>query len=238
MNSLQVLREQVTLACRGVRAPIDALQTSTGIKDALTQYWIDDLLARHRSMKMEGLPLSEIQRKLEQWVAENGSNIHNEHLTTRGMVIHAELLRNFFHSPSPGFDPTQDSPIELLHTILLGVVKYAWHMSHSSWSSDQKLIFATQLRGTNAFCINTPSIRAGYIMQYANSLIGRQLKIIVQTVVLHSFDLLPPDTFALWKAIGELMALLWPPAIDENLVGLHSILSHSRGLNSYIFRTV
>jgi hypothetical protein len=47
-------------------------------------------------MKMEGLPLPEIQRKLEQWVAENGSNIHNGHLTTRGMMIHAELLRNFF----------------------------------------------------------------------------------------------------------------------------------------------
>ena len=166
-------------------------------------------------MKGKGLPLPEIQRILESWVKENESHIYNKHLMTRGMAIYACTRDTAFLSSFSGFDPTQDSPVELLHTILLGIVRYAWFMSYSSWSSEKKVIFAMRLQATNALGMNTPSIRAGYIMQYANSLIGRQLKIVVQTMVFHCYDLLSPEMFALWKAIGELTALLWLPTIDK-----------------------
>ena len=74
------------LACQGVRAPIEALQTSTGVKDTITQYWIEDLLARYRKLKEEGLPLPEIRTTLKTWVKENEPRIYNEHLTTRGTM--------------------------------------------------------------------------------------------------------------------------------------------------------
>jgi hypothetical protein len=107
-------------------------------------------------------------------------------------------------------------------------VKYVWHGSHTSWNTTQKKTYSDRLQASDVTSLSVPAIRSSYIMQYANSLIGRQLKTLVQVNTFHVYDLISKPQFELTKAIGELSALLWHVEIhnlEEYLVRLF-ILPH------------
>ncbi|KAJ7856512.1 hypothetical protein B0H14DRAFT_3642560, partial [Mycena olivaceomarginata] len=190
------LEKQIKLACSGVLKPVKNAQTRTGVKDMYTQHWINHLLSRFSEMKSVEPERSDadIRAELVQWTVDNHVNIYSAFLTTKG------------------FDPTKDTPVELLHTILLGVVKYVWHISHTPWSADKKTLYSHRLQATATDGLSIHAIRANYIMQYC-SLIGRQFKTIVQTNIFHVYGLVTEHQFMAWKATGELAALLWVPEI-------------------------
>ncbi|KAK6984545.1 hypothetical protein R3P38DRAFT_2575656 [Favolaschia claudopus] len=191
------LEKQVKSACAGVMSHVKTSQTETGVKDVYTQYWIDDLIKRFHELK-QGDPARsnvDIQKELVQWALDNRDKIYSSFLTMNG------------------FDPTKDTPVEILHTILLGIVKYIWHISHTPLDTEQKARYSARLQATETDGLSIHPIRANYIMQYAGSLIGRQLKTIAQTNVFHLYDIVSEDKFKAWKATGELAALLWFPEV-------------------------
>ncbi|KAJ7635602.1 hypothetical protein DFH06DRAFT_1336620 [Mycena polygramma] len=193
------LQKQVKLACSGVAKPIKDSQTQTGVKDMYTQHWIDHLLSRFKEMKADQPERSneDIETELIQWTVDNRDQIYSAFLTT------------------DGFDPTKDTPVEILHTILLGVVKYIWHISHTPWTPEKKKLYSLRLQSTATDGLSIHAIRANYIMQYAGSLIGRQFKTLAQTNIFHVRGLVTDHQFMAWKATGELSALLWVPEIRD-----------------------
>ncbi|KAJ6607440.1 hypothetical protein B0H10DRAFT_2166796 [Mycena sp. CBHHK59/15] len=194
---LDELEKQVKLACSGVPKHVKDLQTQTGIKDMYTQYWIDQLLLRFKEHKIMEPNRSDrdIQEELVQWTLDNRDKIYSAFLTMKG------------------FDPTKDTPVEILHTILLGIVKYIWHISHTAWTPEQKRTYYFRVQSTVTDGLSIHVIRANYIMQYAGSLIGCQFKTLAQTNVFHVYGLVTEHQFMAWKATGELAALLWFPEI-------------------------
>ncbi|KAI5888159.1 uncharacterized protein SCHCODRAFT_02691594 [Schizophyllum commune H4-8] len=203
-NIRQELQRQLDVAMLGVANNVKQMQTATGTKDKVTQFWIEKLLAKAQEEKKKNSSRSaqDIAAELRIWLDQQPGDKMNPLLDIAGL------------------DPSQDTPVEILHTVLLGVVKYAWYMMHTSWKEDERNLFVARLQSTDLGGLSIPSIRAGYMMQYRNNLIGKDFKTIMQTAPFHVHGISEAtskhaDRFPMLKAIGELGALLWAHTIDD-----------------------
>ncbi|KAF7317051.1 FAD-binding-3 domain-containing protein [Mycena chlorophos] len=194
------LQDQLALAARGDAKTIKERQTSTGTKDKLTQYWIDRVLAEFARLRdaNPGLDVDALAELTQTWLDNQPGDKINPLLDITGL------------------DPSQDTPVELLHTVLLGVVKYIWHfLNTKQWSDTDRALLAIRLQSTDVSGLTIPPIRAFYLVQYRNSLIGKHFKTLMQTLAFVVHDICTPEQFRLIKAAGDLGARLWIPEIDD-----------------------
>jgi hypothetical protein len=113
-------------------------------------------------------------------------------------------------------DVHQDTPIEILHTVLLGTDKYLWHTTNHLWNKHKDKIYAIRLQSSSTDGLSIPPIRAAYITQYKNSLVGKHFKILQQVGAFHLYDDLCSEiVFKLWLANSELGAMIWYHEIEN-----------------------
>ncbi|KAJ7866209.1 hypothetical protein B0H14DRAFT_2573484 [Mycena olivaceomarginata] len=194
------LGKQLQFAMLGDKKGVENLQRSTGTKDKITQYWIELLLKKASELRLEVPRRSKevIASELQTWLDQQQGDKFNPLLDITGL------------------DPSQDTPVELLHTVLLGVMKYIWHMLNTSqWSDTDRHLLAIRLQSTDISGLTIPPIRAGYMIQYRNNLIGKHFKTLMQILIFHVHRICSPAQFTLIKAAGELGARLWVPEIDN-----------------------
>ncbi|KAK7472847.1 hypothetical protein VKT23_000954 [Stygiomarasmius scandens] len=191
--------EQLRLASLGIEACVKEKQTESGTSDKLAQYWIDILLEKSKELKkrFSKRTREDISQELLKWLDTQTKQPYN-------LLLDAKYL-----------DPAKDTPIENLHTYLLGLEKYAWFELHSSWKEAAQALFTIHLQSTDTNGLAIPPIQAAYMMQYHNNLIGKHFKTLMQTTIFHVQDLTTPNQFTLVRTIGELGSVLWIAEIDD-----------------------
>ncbi|PBK87892.1 hypothetical protein ARMGADRAFT_1047540 [Armillaria gallica] len=188
--------EQILCSMYGINKDVASLQTKTGTKDKKVK------ALKHTDPNCS---LDSIVNELSTWLKDQlGDKIN--------------LLLDI-----PGLDPSQDTPVEILHTVLLGIIKYVWHMLNTPLTDAQCNLIAIHLQSTDIDGLTIPPLQAGYMMQYQNNLIGKHFKMLMQTLPFHLHGLVTLVQLALVKPVSALSPLLWVHEIPNMTEYLHDI---------------
>ncbi|KAG2143512.1 uncharacterized protein EDB93DRAFT_1241410 [Suillus bovinus] len=122
-----------------------------------------------------------------------------------------------------GLDMHMDTPTEILHTVLLGVVRYFWGQTVFLLDKAKLMdIFQTRLQSIDTDGLNAPCLNAGYICHYKGSLIGKHFKSLSQVMPFIIYDLVPSTVLNAWTIMGELVVLIWHTKILNTEAYLHT----------------
>ncbi|KAF8595169.1 hypothetical protein BDV93DRAFT_576227 [Ceratobasidium sp. AG-I] len=115
-----------------------------------------------------------------------------------------------------GVNIHQDTPTEILHTVLLGVVKYFWGQTTFVIEKNEQLDkLEARLKSLSTSGLAIPALPAHYICTWRGSLNGKHFKALVQTIVFACYDLVDPNLLEVWLLMGRLTVLLWQTHIPH-----------------------
>ncbi|KAF8181413.1 hypothetical protein K438DRAFT_2169421, partial [Mycena galopus ATCC 62051] len=183
----------------------DAVRLS-GVKDMLAQPIIDSLVKMGQDLRK----------------ANPDGSAHSpdevQAILTEELIKHQKTGEGITNPlfDMDGVDMHKDTPTEILHTILLGVVKYYW--GQTIWLLEKGKdfpLFQARLNSLAEDGLNIPKIQADYMCQYKGGLIGKHFKTLSQVMAFAVHGLVPQDVLEAWLILGRLTVLLWHTEIDD-----------------------
>ncbi|KAI9627287.1 hypothetical protein KEM48_009913 [Puccinia striiformis f. sp. tritici PST-130] len=125
-----------------------------------------------------------------------------------------------------GFDGVMDTPVEALHVILLGVVKYMARDFVSGLTDKQKKELVARLHSFNCNTLNIDSLKPEYLIKHILSIVGRDFKIILQAAPFVFFGMMSPEKKTIWAALCRLTPLIFQTHIACMSDYLHQLKLH------------
>ncbi|EIW60460.1 uncharacterized protein TRAVEDRAFT_120336, partial [Trametes versicolor FP-101664 SS1] len=199
-DTLRELQSQFSDATQiGGQANVKKARTRTGIRDTYQSFFTERLFslttARGKSRDERMGEVAEYLRTVP-WVEESARSpvwrIHD-------------------------FDPHTDTPVEILHVILLGFVKYLWRDTVSRLKDPAKQTLVARLSSFDVSGLGLAPLLGTTLVTYAKSLVGRDFRAVAQVApfVLHDLPGIPDELQRVWVALAQLVPLVWQPTIMD-----------------------
>ncbi|KAL1713292.1 hypothetical protein EV715DRAFT_267348 [Schizophyllum commune] len=223
-DTREILKRQLDCFLRGAPTSAGSIATATGVKD---QYF------DHFSTKL-GQACSEEKDKAHR-LRQAGDEEDADKVTANLAALMRELRDDMpadLFNPGlriPGLDPNADTPVEVLHTVLLGFVKYFWRDAISLLDDGKKKRLIARLDSLDVFELGLPPLRGQTLVQYAGSLTGHDFRVIAQVAPAVLFDLVDNNRYEAWLALCRLT----PLALRPELKSLEAYLLSYRWLQPY-----
>ncbi|KAF8146281.1 hypothetical protein K438DRAFT_1521144, partial [Mycena galopus ATCC 62051] len=126
-------------------------------------------------------------------------------------------------------DPHQETPVEILHVVLLGFVKYFCRDAVARVHRSDKEVLIARLSSFNVSGLGIPALAGHPLVNHSGSLMGRDFRAIVQAAPFVLHGLLPEKNIRVWTALSSVVTLVSQPHIkilDKYKHDLESSIDH------------
>ncbi|KAK0462782.1 hypothetical protein IW261DRAFT_1613923 [Armillaria novae-zelandiae] len=158
---------------------IKSMRTQSGLKDTFASFFIDKLINSYKTKRGD-----QRQEALDKAISEMCDKILSLVWRIKGL------------------DPHSDTPVEILHVVLLDFIKYLWHdVVHNQLGKNEgkKHQLMVRLSSVDVEGMGLPPLAGHTLVTYCGSLTGRDFRAIAQT----------------WVTLSKLVPLIWQPEIDD-----------------------
>ncbi|KAJ3727646.1 hypothetical protein C8R42DRAFT_572308 [Lentinula raphanica] len=196
------LRSQFAMASKiGGMAAYKREKTATGVKDTYLEGFVNQMAA---ITTRKGRDIAQRERDLNELKASFPADVTSPVWRIKGL------------------DPHCDTPVEILHVILLGFVKYFWRDAVARTKKQSDILIA-QLSSFNTSGLGISRLAGPTLVNYAGSLTGRDFRAIAQAAPFVLQGLISEDQMSVWHALSRVVALVWQPEIHDREVYLDEL---------------
>lgn len=113
------------------------------------------------------------------------------------------------------FDGHLDTPVEALHVVLLGVAKYLYRDMVRGLSPGQTVLLQGRWQSLNIEGLNISPVQPRNLVQHANSLLGKDFRLVLQAAPFVFFEFLSDDHRHCWISLVHLASYVFQTQIFD-----------------------